>query len=136
MEDRRQFTRILLNATAYLQKTKYVWKTQLIDLSLNGALISKPPESDLSSGNIVYLGFVLPNSFVEIEMQMQVMHIDEQTIGLKCLFIDIESIGHLRNIIELNQVDPNALDREIQSVLQAQLTRQQHIKDKNKPTKN
>ena len=38
-------------------------------------------------------------------------------IGLQCESIDLDSITHLRRLVELNAGDPALLDRELSSLL-------------------
>ena len=46
-----------------------------------------------------------------------VVHIDSQHIGLRCDSIDLDSITHLRRLVELNSGDPSMLEREISALV-------------------
>ena len=41
------------------------------------------------------------------------MHIEDDHTGYRCEHIDLDSISHLRRLVELNLGDPDILDREL-----------------------
>ena len=51
---------------------------------------------------------------IQISIEMQLKHIDDKVMGLKCMNIDFESISHLRRMMSLNQGDASLLDRELE----------------------
>ncbi|MCL1037196.1 PilZ domain-containing protein [Shewanella submarina] len=112
MTERRHYTRILFEAPAELRQKNGVWDTRILDLSLNGALVERP-EDYSPCGLSVFLSFYLPDSQIEIDIEMQLKHMDEETVGFKCLHIDVESISHLRRMLTLNKGDASLLDREL-----------------------
>jgi hypothetical protein len=46
-------------------------------------------------------------------MDVAVVHIEDNETGLQCNAIDIDSISHLRRLIELNLGDSNQLNKEL-----------------------
>ncbi|QLE86357.1 MULTISPECIES: PilZ domain-containing protein [Shewanella] len=118
MDERRQFSRILFDANAYLQQDQQTWSTTIIDLSLNGALVQLPSDFDASDAPIK-LGFTLPGSDIEVSMQTSLVHRKDQQLGLKCLHIDIDSISHLRHMLALNLGDASLLNRELTLFIEA-----------------
>ncbi|WP_394204816.1 PilZ domain-containing protein [Shewanella waksmanii] len=118
MDERRQFSRILFDANAYLQQSEQTWSTTIIDLSLNGALVQKPDAFDANDGPIK-LGFTLPGSDIEVSMETRLVHSKDQQLGLRCLHIDIDSISHLRHMLALNLGDASLLNRELTLFVEA-----------------
>ncbi|MBV7314939.1 PilZ domain-containing protein [Shewanella sp. NIFS-20-20] len=112
MDDRRKFSRIFFNANAYIAQANIRWPTRIIDLCLNGALVERPPRLNPDSDDLV-LHFTLPNSDVSLQMKVEATHQDTDWLGLRTQHIDVESISHLRRLIELNLADTNLLDREL-----------------------
>ena len=51
-------------------------------------------------------------------MLASVAHIDDKTIGFTCENIDLESISHLKRLVELNLGDKALLHRELASLIQ------------------
>jgi len=46
-----------------------------------------------------------------------IRHIEENHIGLKCHSIDIDSITHLKRLVELNLADETLLHRELETLI-------------------
>lgn len=113
MDERRQFSRILFAATAHLSVVSERWETKILDLSLNGALVEKPTQFPTTAKQ-VNLTFFLPESDVELKMEAELVHDEGDQLGLRCLNIDVDSISHLRRIIELNLGDASLLNRELE----------------------
>ncbi|MBR9726490.1 PilZ domain-containing protein [Shewanella intestini] len=114
MDERRKFSRILFGANAYIALAEQTWKTTILDLSLNGALIKRPNNFVGKLNTLLKLEFVLPDSEVQLVIDAMLIHKTPEHLGLKCVHIDVESISHLRRIIELNIGDAELLNREIE----------------------
>ncbi|QDF66407.1 PilZ domain-containing protein [Shewanella sp. SNU WT4] len=112
MDDRRKFSRIFFNANAYIAQSNIRWPTRIIDLCLNGALVERPPELNVKSPDLV-LHFTLPSSDISLQMKVETSHQEKEWLGLRTQHIDVESISHLRRLIELNLGDTSLLDREL-----------------------
>ncbi|QYJ81479.1 MULTISPECIES: PilZ domain-containing protein [Shewanella] len=117
MNERRQFSRIFFDVDATLTQEDKVWSTKLHDLSLNGALVELPQEFAPNPAPIL-LSFTLEGSDVEVTMETQVIHRQDGQLGLECLHIDIDSISHLRRMLELNTGDASLLDRELKMFIE------------------
>ena len=101
-EDSRRFTRIPFDSQVTVVNGEGKWSSQLLDISLKGILISKP---DNWSGNInehFLVELILNGSDIQIRMEGSVVHIEDDHIGFRCEHIDLDSITHLRRLVELN----------------------------------
>lgn len=112
MDERRKFSRILFAASASLQQGNKQWQTAILDLSLNGALVEEPEHFTRTEQPIV-LSCILPGSDIELKMEAEVVHHRNAQLGLKCNFIDLDSISHLKRMVELNLGDTSLLNREL-----------------------
>lgn len=116
--ERRRFKRINFDARTELKQGPHVWAVPLLDLSLKGLLVAKPKawEGDANEPFIadLYLG-----TEAKVEMQVQLAHDDHGQLGFRCTHIELESMEHLRRIIELNLGDPAELEREFAQLIQA-----------------
>ncbi|MCL1058355.1 PilZ domain-containing protein [Shewanella gelidimarina] len=112
MDERRLFSRVLLANQAQLRCNDTVWQTTLLDISLNGALIERPKQFT-PSNQAMQLSFTIGDSDIQLHMETQLVHQKDNLLGLACSHIDVESISHLRRLIELNVGDPSLLDREL-----------------------
>lgn len=112
--ERRHFKRILFDADAELQCGDQACDVHLLDVSLKGALVELRDKTQLhpDAGQDVSLDIKLDDS-VHIMMQGPVTHVEGDHIGVECSAIDIESITHLRRLVELNLGDSQVLDREL-----------------------
>lgn len=116
MQNRRHFTRIIFSTTAHLSDMGKVWTTELIDLSLKGALVKKPDNWKSGDAKSVLLTFKLAQSEIELNMNTSVVHEKEEYLGLLCEQIDIDSATHLKRLIELNVGDDELLNRELDAL--------------------
>jgi len=114
--ERRRFHRILFDAPAKVVTDNDELITTLADISLNGALLVRPDDWVTEIGSEVELAILLDDAGTAIRMDSVVAHIAQDSIGLRCRSIDMESISHLRRLVELNLGDPALLERELEAL--------------------
>lgn len=88
----------------------------VLDLSLKGALLTVPAETRLTVGEHCTLSVQLDTDDL-IRMECKVAHHEGERTGLLCLTIDIDSVTHLRRLVELNLGDPELLERELSALI-------------------
>lgn len=116
-EERRQFSRFMFDAIAILHTPSGDAETGLVDISLKGALISRSSDfPQLNVGETVALDVILADGATHIHMQAEVVHISEENIGLRRTNIDMDSISHLRRLVELNLGNTEMLERELEAL--------------------
>jgi len=115
--ERRHFTRVPFCTTCKLIQGQHANAVDLLDVSLNGALTSKPSALSDIDGVATQLHIELDNN-VLIAMDVELAHQEEHTLGFHCLNLDMESASHLRRLIELNIGVDNASDRVLEELLQ------------------
>jgi hypothetical protein len=117
-QERRRFSRIPFNVAADLQITEDESITvEVIDLSLHGLLIAKPTTWFAPMGTEFNLCLTLESSDTQLGMTATVAHVDEDSVGFECQNIDLESISHLRRLIELNLGSSEILNRELNALI-------------------
>lgn len=84
-----------------------------IDISLKGALITRPDNWSAEPGENGILQIDLNNGATTIEMEVTIAHCEGHKVGFHCDHIDIDSITHLRRLVELNLGDEEMLEREL-----------------------
>ncbi|WP_285163159.1 PilZ domain-containing protein [Shewanella goraebulensis] len=117
MDERRKFTRTLFAATASITIEGKTYRTDILDLSINGALVSTPKGFIANQGKEVALSFLLPESDIVLSMDTILVHKEVNHLGLECHHIDLDSISHLKRIIELNIGDEAILQRELAQLI-------------------
>lgn len=111
--ERRRFHRILFDAPATITAEGREFDTRLVDISLKGALAAVPEDWPGEIGMDARILIRLDEGDDVIEMTAQIMHQEGDRIGLQCRHIDMDSITHLRRLVELNLGDANLLEREL-----------------------
>ena len=125
MSERRRFARILYLTMAELTQGEQKWQTQLVDVSLQGALLIRPDDWESRDNKEYQLSFVLSGSDIEIKMQVELTHEASKKPGFYCHRIDIDSATHLKRMIELNVGDEELLHRELEQLLSEHLEHSQ-----------
>ena len=113
--NRRHFTRINFETEYRLSGPdgKQQWSGHVVDLSLHGVLIKQPDDFHCVPGDTLQLELILNADDVSIQMEVLVAHLHDDLAGFECQHIDVESMTHLRRILELNLGDPERVEREI-----------------------
>ncbi|EGA66308.1 PilZ domain-containing protein [Vibrio brasiliensis] len=114
MIERRRFSRIVYQAQALLTQESTQVTALVSDLSLHGLLMTSEQSDLLDSGKQVDVEFSLPGSDVTIQLVGNIVGLNNNVIRLSIDHIDIESIGHLRRLVELNVGDDDLLHRDIE----------------------
>ncbi|MGQ3054920.1 MAG: PilZ domain-containing protein [Roseateles sp.] len=124
--ERRQFTRVAFAAGAELVTTQEHLTCQVLDISLKGVLLELPAGKTAQAGMPCLVKMPLGGNgddghstdFV-IAMAGELAHVEGAHAGVICRSIDIESITHLRRLIEFNLGDPAASERELKALIAA-----------------
>jgi hypothetical protein len=115
-DEHRRFTRIIISMKAMVQTEDQNWPTELLDLSLKGALFNAPPGWSGRKGEKATLHVVMGEG-VGIHMEGEIAHIENNHAGLVCQHIDVDSVAHLRRLVELNLGDDSQLHRELAAMI-------------------
>ncbi len=118
-DDRRLFSRINFGTEAYISQGEGRIACQLVDISLNGVLIEAHSELLIDRNQPCTLLIRLSDE-ATITMHIELIHISRKLLGFQCSTIDMESIGHLRRLIELNIPGSEASQRVLAELLKRQ----------------
>ncbi|MEG4314024.1 PilZ domain-containing protein [Pseudomonas sp. FIP_A4] len=110
--DRRRFQRIEFDATTELSQGERCWPVELHDLSLRGLLVRRPQQWDADAAQ-PFQARVRLSGDAEVRMEVTMAHEEGELIGFACQHIDLDSIAHLRRLVELNLGDETLLEREL-----------------------
>jgi hypothetical protein len=121
--ERRQFARVAFHAGAELITTQALLACQVIDISLKGVLLQLPagaaPQAGMPCLVKLPLGRLEGDAEVCIAMAGELAHVQGSHAGVLCRSIDLESITHLRRLIEVNLGDPAASERDLKALIAA-----------------
>lgn len=110
--ERRRFQRIQFDADTRLLQDGRCWNVELCDVSLRGLLVECPPGWD-GDPDQPFTAEIDLTETLQIRMEVVLTRTDEGMLGFVCRHIDLESISHLRRLIELNLGDERSLEREL-----------------------
>lgn len=110
--DRRRFQRIEFDAATELVQGDRRWPVELHDLSLKGLLVRRPEGWDADAEQPFEARVRLADD-AEVRMEVAMTHEEGDLIGFVCQHIDLDSVAHLRRLVELNLGDEALLEREL-----------------------
>mgnify|MGYP000057586553 CR=1 FL=1 len=116
-QERRHFARISFDMPARLITTETAQTVRVLDLSLKGALLQLPAEHGLHAGQPCLLDLPLQPHAGRITMAAELAHVQADRAGLLCRSIDLESITHLRRLVEVNLGDAQLAERELKALV-------------------
>lgn len=114
--NRRQFSRILFQTDAKLLTANGEISVNVVDISLKGALIRPDSADYVQIGTNCTLKLHLAEGDACIAMEATVVHHQGNHLGLACRKIDVDSMTHLRRLVELNLGDESILQRELNAL--------------------
>lgn len=117
--ERRHFVRVGFEAPALLTTATEAYSVQVLDVSLKGALLMAPATAHLDPGMPCQLTIPLADTGNHIAMSTEVAHVEGLHTGLLCRSIDLDSVTHLRRLIELQLGDPALLERDLGELMTA-----------------
>jgi len=126
MLERRKFSRVNFTGTCVLvfdKKTEHHdFEAALIDISLNGALISiNPIVVDLEE-ELIQLHLALEGSEIELILNGVVCHQQETLLGMQFGKLSIETTSHLKRLIELNIASHVDMEREFAQLIEQHMS--------------
>jgi c-di-GMP-binding flagellar brake protein YcgR len=110
--ERRSYNRIPFNAEILMQCGNEEWSCNLLDISLKGMLVEPPDNLEIDLNNPCGMALFLGED-ISIHARVNITRVSNGNWGLKWLEIDVNSLRHLRRLIELNSNDPALLTREL-----------------------
>lgn len=117
-EHRRHTHRVSFDSLVEFESTDCRHVCELIDISLEGALIAACSGATPVSGTPCKLKISLDESNEhQIIMVGTVAHKIENRVGIHCESIDAESMTHLRKLVEYNLGDVDLVNRDFKALV-------------------
>ncbi len=115
--ERRRFSRIAFHRPAELDVGVGRVTCEVVDVSLKGALVEVPVSFRTHGGEKCSLAIRLDVGDAVIRMEGEIAHREGALVGVRCVEIDLDSISHLRRLVELNLGDDEVLHRELSALV-------------------
>jgi hypothetical protein len=109
----RHFRRIPFEAEVTLKAGEKTCTGQLFDVALKGAMVGTETPLPFNLGAKCSLGITLSGSPVSLNFQAELVHQEERCYGFKFISENLETLTHLRKLIELNTGDAEATRSEL-----------------------
>ncbi|MBI4082798.1 MAG: PilZ domain-containing protein [Candidatus Lambdaproteobacteria bacterium] len=116
MADYRRFSRVPFLTDSRLVLGGAATACHLADVSLKGALVEAPTAYQPGVGARGTLEIRLGPTELAITMAVECAHRAGDRLGLRCVSIDLDSMVHLRRLLELNLGDASLVERELLSL--------------------
>ncbi len=116
-DERRHFSRISFHRPADLDVRIAQGTCEVLDVSLKGALVEVPFGFPAHVGQPCTLAIHLDAGESQIRMEGEIVHREGTQAGIRCVEIDLDSISHLRRLVELNVGDEDVLLRELSALV-------------------
>ncbi|AFV00024.1 PilZ domain-containing protein [Simiduia agarivorans] len=114
--NRRRFVRVKFTRAIRLTQGQHLWHCTLVDISLKGALLLLPDDSQPLADEPMSLDLRLDDQ-THITLTARLAHQAGRQLGLHCCEIDVDSMAHLRQLISLNTGDADAAERELRQLV-------------------
>ncbi len=112
MTEQRNYRRINFTTEADIGINNNIFRCDLVDLALQGALFRSARDLSLPLGSQVPLSIYLPETSVRMEFIGELIHQQGNFYGFIFIAEDAESMGHLRRLLELNFGDAEQAEGE------------------------
>jgi hypothetical protein len=113
MDDRRFFQRIPFQTVSKVTVRGKTVQGTLMDISMKGALVALPEDSLPSLGETASLDMYLPSSEITLRFAAEVVHLSGNETGLFFRQVDVDTLTHLRRLLELNSGDEGRVSEEL-----------------------
>lgn len=115
--NRRRFVRVHFNASCNINHEEQNWKTELLDISFRGLLINSEEPLPLKQDDHVMVSIHLSGSDIVLNIPAHLSRIHLPFYGFTVESMDLETLSHLRRLVELNLGDSSLFDRELEQLV-------------------
>lgn len=116
MTERRKFSRVIYQTPANIEQDGVKWQSNILDLSLKGALLTTPLDWIHGNTEDYEITFLLNESDILIDMDLKLIQENKDHLRFEIDHIDINSASHLKRLIELNVGNDALLHRELEQL--------------------
>ena len=112
-DDRRHFSRVGFQSTVIIEVQEQQYQAELIDISLKGALLVLEGDLAFEKNEMCIFELRLDGDTIAVKTDALIVYSQANQLGLKFQNLDLESMIHLRRLIELNLGDPDKIQQEL-----------------------
>jgi hypothetical protein len=113
----RRFRRVPFETKVSLTVDQDYWAGELLDIAMKGALIETMAPLQIPTGTRCKLSIALPGTAIALNFDAELVHVEVLQYGFKFISEDLETLTHLRKLIELNTGDAETTRSELSAWL-------------------
>ena len=113
----RRFRRVPFETKVSLTVDQDYWAGDLLDVAMKGALIETMAPLPIPTGTRCKLSIALPGTAISLNFEAELVHVEGLQYGFKFISEDLETLTHLRKLIELNTGDAETTRSELSAWL-------------------
>ena len=113
----RHFRRIPFEAEVTLNADQQTWSGELLDVAMKGAMVGTEEPLQSALGTKFNLCISLQGAPISLDFQAELVHREECRYGFKFISENLQTLTHLRKLIELNTGDAETTRSELSTWL-------------------
>lgn len=115
---KRRFSRVSFAEKSIIEFQGSSFDVDILNISLKGALVQLADGFTCRQGDNWKLSFQLGNSDIVMEFMAVVVHTSGSQAGVKFLETDLNTMIHLRNLMEARTMDPEKVRGELDFLIE------------------
>ena len=112
-QNRRIFSRVKFETNISVCFENRKTDAKLVDISLKGALVQLKQKLSIKHGDVCHLDISLNNDEIVIRIDTELVFHKDFQYGFKFHDIGLDSMTHLRRLVELNIGDSDQIKKEL-----------------------
>ncbi len=112
MEDKRDYLRVPFNCHSQINVVDQSFTSELLDISLRGVLLEVTPPQEIGLGSLCEIDIAFASCNTHLLLDAKLVHREGNHYGFRIESLDLDSLTHLRRLLELNYGDSDEIDRE------------------------
>ena len=112
MEEKRDYQRVPFKCHSQVNIVDQSYPSELLDISLRGVLLELTPPQNIGLGSQCQLDIAFASCDVHLQINATLVHREENHYGFRIESLDLDSLTHLRRLLELNFGDADEINRE------------------------
>lgn len=118
MSDKRRFSRVKCVEKSIVETGSDTVEVRLHDISLKGALVEHAGDLTVERGDTWKMFFQLNHSDIVLQFDVQVVHCRDNLAGVKFTEMDLDTMIHLRSLMEARTVNPEQVRHELSFLME------------------
>ena len=112
MEEKRDYHRVPFKCKSQITVVDRCYECELIDISLRGVLLEIDHENTIGLGSLCHIDIAFASCDIHLQFDAKLVHQEDNHYGFRIESLEIDSLAHLRRLLELNLGDADEIDQE------------------------